>query len=155
MIKKFLSSLTYAVKGFVLGVKEERNMRIDLVCMLIVLRLSFFYNFDKTQWALVIMLIFLIPSLELINTSVERAVDRPDSEHYMQAGRAKDAAAGGVFFMAAGAVIIAFVLFWDLSVIKQIISYYFSHVLRIGAVILFAVISYVFIMIDSIKKKGN
>ena len=83
MIKRFLKSAGYAVDGFLLGVREERNVRIDLVAMIVVLRLALFYDFDRTQWAVVISLVFLIPSLELLNTAVERAVQpktRPPAE---------------------------------------------------------------------------
>lgn len=153
MIKRFLKSAGYAVDGFLLGVREERNVRIDLVAMIVVLRLALFYDFDRTQWAVVILLVFLIPSLELLNTAVERAVHKPDTAHYMPAGQAKDAAAGGVFLMALGAVIVGFVMFWDTAVFSRILAYYMSRPLNAAAVALFAVGAYLFIIKDNFEKK--
>ena len=42
--------------------------------------------------------------MELMNSAVERAVDKPDTTHWWSAGAAKDMAAGGVLFMALGAL---------------------------------------------------
>lgn len=153
MIKRFLKSAGYAVNGFLLGIREERNVRIDLVAMAVILRLSFFYNFDRTRWAVVILLVFLIPSLELMNTAVERAVHKPDTDHYMPAGQAKDAAAGGVFLMALGAVIIGFVMFWDVRVFARIFAYYTGSAVRVARLAVFATAAYLFIIKDVFEKK--
>ncbi len=153
MIKKFLRSVGYALKGLLSGIKEERNLRIDIVFMIAVYRLSLFYDLDKGEKVVVILLIFLIPALELLNTAIERAVDNPDDNHYMSAGDAKDTAAAGVFFMSAGAVVSAFILFWDIPVISDIFKYYLSSPLRIAGLLLFAVLAILFVMRDEILLK--
>ena len=53
MITKFIKSMGYALKGICLGIKEERNMRIDTVAMLFVWSILPFYNFTKGETALV------------------------------------------------------------------------------------------------------
>ena len=50
-------------------------------------------------------------ALELMNSAVERAVDKPDTTHWWTAGAAKDMAAGAVLVMAIGTVIVAVCLF--------------------------------------------
>ena len=45
--------------------------------------------------------------MELMNSAVERAVDKPDTTHWWSAGAAKDMAAGGVLFVALGTVAVA------------------------------------------------
>ena len=50
-------------------------------------------------------------ALELMNSAVERAVDKPDTTHWWTAGAAKDMAAGAVLVMAVGTVIVAVCLF--------------------------------------------
>ena len=51
-------------------------------------------------------------ALELVNSAIERAVDKPDTTHWWTAGAAKDMAAGAVLVMAIGTVIVAVCLFW-------------------------------------------
>ena len=86
MIKRFLRSMGYAFNGIKLGIKEERNMRIDIVAMLFVWFHMQFYNFDTAETVLLVLVTFLIPAFELMNTAIERAVHKPDEEHWMPAG---------------------------------------------------------------------
>ena len=51
-------------------------------------------------------------ALELVNSAIERAVDKPDTTHWWTAGAAKDMAAGAVLVMAVGTLIVALCVFW-------------------------------------------
>ena len=51
-------------------------------------------------------------ALELVNSAIERAVDKPDTTHWWSAGAAKDMAAGAVLVMAVGTLIVALCVFW-------------------------------------------
>ena len=88
MIAKFIKSLGYALKGICTGLKEERNVRIDIVAAVYVIVFSRFYDLTNTQNVLLVFICFTVLGFELMNTAVERAVDRPDKEHYLQAGEA-------------------------------------------------------------------
>lgn len=153
MIKRFLKSVTYAFQGFVLGVKEERNLRIDLVAMAFITRLALFYSFDSTQWAVLVVVMFIIPSLELMNTAVERSVAKPDDLHDRYAGQAKDTAAAGVFMMAAGAVAAGFLLFWDTAVFGDILEYYTANFTRPAVLAVCILAGYLFIVKDKFERK--
>ena len=100
----------YALKGIWLAIKEERNMRIDIVAMWAVWSILPFYNFSKVEIALIVLITFIIPAFELMNTAVERAVHKPDADHWLPAGDAKDTAAGAVFIAATGAVVVAAIM---------------------------------------------
>ena len=91
-------------------------------------------------------------AFELMNTAVERAVDKPDKEHYIQAGAAKDTAAGGVLLAAIGAAVAGIMLFWNVEVFKKIFVFFTTRpiMLLCLAVTLFA--SYKFITLDNKKK---
>ena len=149
MIKRFLRSVGYALQGIALGIKEERNLRIDIVAMLCVWRLIGFYSFSKEKIAFVVLITFLIPAFELMNTAVERAVHKPDDEHYMPAGAAKDAAAGGVFVMSLGSALAGAIIFWDIEVFKAIWAFYTTSPLNLIALVAFIIGSYLFITIDN------
>ncbi len=152
MIKKFLLGVKYALLGIKTAIKEERNFRIDLVVMLVVLRLSLFYNFSKAEWAVIILICFLIPSLELLNTAIERSVFSPDTEHFKSAGQAKDTAAGAVLLLSFAAVIIGIIMFLDFNVISEIFIYYKENLIEAFISSIILTIGYIFIIKDEIFK---
>lgn len=155
LVKRFLRSMGYAVAGIKLGILEERNLRIDIVAMLFVWFHMQFYNFDTAETAILILLTFLIPAFELMNTAVERAVHKPDEDHWMPAGDAKDTAAGAVLIMTIGAVVIATLLFGDIIGIKNIISFYTNDIFHIVGLVLYIVVAYFFISLDNYNKKDK
>ena len=151
MIAKFVKSMGYAINGIWIGIKEERNVRIDIVAMFYVLLFSKFYDFTLTQKVILVLVCFNVLAFELMNTAVERAVYKPDKEHYMQAGEAKDTAAGGVLLAAVGAAVAGVMLFWNVAVFKKIFVFFTTKpvMLICLAVTIFA--SYRFITYDDKK----
>lgn len=152
MITKFIRSLGYALKGICTGIKEERNVRIDIVAAFYVLLFSRFYDLTRTQNVLLVFICFTVLGFELMNTAVERAVDRPDKEHYMQAGQAKDTAAGGVLLVAMGAAAAGIILFWDIAVFKEIFAFFTTRPIMIVCLAATLFASYKFITFDKDKK---
>ena len=64
------------------------------------------------ETALIALCVAAVLALELVNSAIERAVDKPDTTHWWSAGAAKDMAAGAVLVMAIGTVVVAVCLFW-------------------------------------------
>ncbi len=153
MINRFLKSMGYALKGIWLGIKEERNMRIDVVAMIFVWVHLPFYNFSKGETALLVLVTFIIPAFELMNTAVERAVHKPDADHWLPAGDAKDTAAGAVFIAATGAVVVAAIMLFDIVVLKEIVSYYISDIANLIKIAVFVAVAYIFVCIDAFRDK--
>ena len=152
MIAKFIKSLGYALKGICTGIKEERNVRIDIVAAFYVLVFSAFYDLNITQKMLLVFICFTVLGFELMNTAVERAVDRPDKEHYMQAGEAKDTAAGGVLLVATGAAVAGVMLFWDVEVFAEIFTFFTTRPFMLICLVVTLFASYKFITLDKNKK---
>lgn len=100
-----------AFRGIAHCVRRERNLRIHLAAAVGVLLLSVFYDFSAAQWALLLLLFALVISAELMNTAVERVVDLLSPGYNVQAGLAKDIAAGAVLAAALAAVIIGLLFF--------------------------------------------
>ena len=149
MIAKFIRSLGYALNGIKTGIREERNVRIDLVAAFYVFVFSRFYDLTLTQNVILVLICFFVLAFELMNTAVERAVDKPDKEHYMQAGQAKDTAAGGVLLAATGAAIAGVMLFWNVEVFKEIFSFFTTKPLMLVCLIATFFVSYKFITYDN------
>ena len=71
-------------------------------------------------------------SLELANSAVERAVDRPDAEHWAAAGLAKDMAAGAVLVFSIAAAAVGIALFWQPAVLAGIPGWLAGHPLALA-----------------------
>ena len=151
MIAKFIKSLGFALKGIKLGIKEERNVRIDIVAAFYVFVFSRFYDLTITQNVLLVFICFTVLGFELMNTAVERAVDKPDKKHYMQAGEAKDAAAGGVLLVAIGAAAVGVMLFWNVEVFVKIFTFFKTYPAMIICFLITLFASYRFITFDKHK----
>ena len=145
----------YALDGIKLGVIEERNMRIDIVAMIFVWFHMQFFDLTRAEKAIIVLVTFLVPAFELMNTAVERAVHKPDADHWMPAGAAKDTAAGSVLIMTIGAVVIAFMLMGNVRGVKNIIDFYFNKLSNILLLLGYICISYAFITIDNYRKKDK
>lgn len=120
-MKKFFRSFVYAARGIVYNIKTQRNFRFHIVAAVWVLLLSFFYDFGRTEYALLMVTFLSVMALEAINTAIEAAVDlETDGERKKLAAVAKDAAAGAVLIAAVFAAAEAVFLFWDAAVFKKI-----------------------------------
>ena len=93
MKPRFVDSFLYAAQGIRTAVREERNMRFHLCAAFYVYLFSLFYGFGKTEYILITLMVCGVLALELVNSAIERAVDKPDTTHWWTAGAAKDMAA--------------------------------------------------------------
>lgn len=59
---------------------------------------------------------------EMLNTSIENLVDLVSPEKNKQAGIVKDIAAGAVLLSALTAVVVAFIMFWDIDILKNVFT---------------------------------
>ena len=155
MISRFLKSLGYALKGIGYGIRNERNIRIDMVAMVFAASLGFIAKADRAEWTALVICMFLVPSLELVNTAIERRVTRPDMEHYDLAGIAKDTAAGAVLVASIASLIVAGIIFLEKEKLGRIIGFITgspSGWMCLGGFIL---LSYVFVTMDRFNKEDK
>ena len=155
MIKRFINSVGYALNGIKIGIKEERNVRIDITAMLFVWHLIPFYDFTTVEVGFIVFITFLIPAFELMNTAVERAVYKPDNEHYMPAGAAKDTAAGAVFIVAIGAAVVGAMVFLQPDGLRNVLQFYTGNILHVIALVAYIIVAYFFITMDNYRKKDK
>ena len=115
LMRRFLRGFRYAWAGIVAAVRTERNFRFHLCAAAYVLWFSQYYTFTRVEYALLALCIGGVMALELVNSAVERAVDKPDVAHWRAAGSAKDMAAGAVLVFSAAAVVVGPLPFWRLG----------------------------------------
>lgn len=110
-MKKFLKSFVYAFNGIFTSIKNERNIKIHIVIMILVIIFGIILKISKTEWLICIILFGLVISMELINSAIEKVVDLVTKEKNEQAKIIKDTAAGAVLVTAIAAAIIGFLIF--------------------------------------------
>ena len=110
-IKRFGRGFVYAWNGIRAAVQEERNFRFHLCAACYAVILGMLADLSCMEWALLAFCITAVLGMELMNSAVERAVDKPDTTHWWSAGAAKDMAAGAVLIVALGALAVGGCLF--------------------------------------------
>lgn len=109
--KKIINSFKYAFEGFVQSLKAERNMKIHISVMLVVILCGFIFKISRGEWIICIILFGIVISAELFNTAIETVVDIAMPEKNDKAKTAKDVAAAGVLIIAISSAIIGLIIF--------------------------------------------
>ena len=112
-LTRFARGFVYAYNGIRAAIREERNFRFHLCAALYAFVAAYWAQLPAVETALIALCVAAVLALELVNSAIERAVDKPDTTHWWTAGAAKDMAAGAVLVMAHGhAHCGAVCLFW-------------------------------------------
>ena len=110
-LTRFARGFVYAYNGIRAAIQEERNFRFHLCAAFYAFVAACWAEMPAVEVALIALCVAAVLALELVNSAIERAVDKPDTTHWWTAGAAKDMAAGAVLVMAIGTVIVAMCLF--------------------------------------------
>ncbi|HIW54254.1 MAG TPA: diacylglycerol kinase family protein [Candidatus Ruthenibacterium merdigallinarum] len=146
----FYASFLYAAQGVRTAVRQERNMRFHLCAAFYVYLFSLFYDFTKTEYCLLTVMVAGVLALELVNSSLERTVERPAPSRYRTAGVVKDMAAGAVLVFSIGCAVCGVLLFWDVAVFREILAFFAGHPAALAALCASLVCSWLFIF----REKG-
>jgi diacylglycerol kinase len=108
---QFFKSVGYAVKGFLISLKEQRNLKVQVVIALITVGAAGYFDISVAEWCVILLTIGLVIGLEMINTSIESLVDLVTLEQKPHAGKIKDIAAGAVLFASVLSIVIGVLIF--------------------------------------------
>lgn len=101
----------FAAAGIIYGIRTQRNMKVHVTIMLLVIAAGIFFQLPVQSWALLFLTFALVIGLELVNTALETVVDLVTEEWHPLAKIAKDTAAGAVLVAAFFSVLIGIALF--------------------------------------------
>lgn len=105
-------SFQYAFEGLYYVLTNERNFKIHIVLTITTITLAIIVKLSGIEWAVLILIISLVLTLELINTAIEKTIDlTTEYKIHPLAKCAKDIAAGAVLIAAIASLIIACILF--------------------------------------------
>ena len=101
--RTLVSSMEFAITGIVTAFKEERNIRKHMVSAILATAAGAVFRISAMEWLFLFLAIFLVITLEMINSAIENVVDL--------AKNAKDMAAGAVLVVSTYAVITGLIIF--------------------------------------------
>ena len=109
--KKLINSFKYAIQGILSSFKTERNMKIHIFVMILVIIAGVILKINKYEWIACILCFAIVISGELFNTAIETVVNMVMPYKNDKAKIAKDIAAGAVLTLAIGAAVIGVIIF--------------------------------------------
>ena len=108
---RFYKSFRYALNGFILLVKTERNFQIIVGCMILTLIVGFsldryHQHLSRFEWAALWLAMGLVFVSEALNTAIEKTLDTLHPGQNEGVGKAKDMAAGATLVASTVALIV-------------------------------------------------
>ena len=156
--KKLFRSFTYAFAGIFRTIKNERNLRIHLSCLVYMfgfLCLGDWFKISRTEFAILVIASGLVISSEIVNTAIENAVNLA-SDKYTEFGKiAKDAAAGAVLVNVIFAVITGIIIMFQPSAFKAMFEYFTSNIHMLLVLAVSIIPATIFIFWGNPFRKGD
>lgn len=109
--EKMINSFKNAFNGMIVSFKQERNMKIHISIMFLVILLGIIFKIKMVEWIICIICFALVIGGELFNTAIEITVDIAMPNFNEKAKKAKDISAGAVLVLAIASAIIGFIIF--------------------------------------------
>jgi diacylglycerol kinase len=106
-----LRSFGYAFEGVAYILRTQRNARIEIAIAIAAVVLALWLGITTVEWAVLVLTIALVMTLEWVNTSLELAVSLASPERHPSAKAAKDVAAACVLLGAVASVLVGLLLF--------------------------------------------
>lgn len=103
-------SFGFAFSGIYYAFRDNRNVRIHFAIASIVIIAGIFFGVSRFELIILLVMIILVMSSEMINTSIEEMTDLITTEHKREAEIAKDVAAGTVLVTSIGAAIVGIII---------------------------------------------
>lgn len=109
--QSFSQSVANALRGIRVSIGSERNIKMQVSIMVLLMILGFILEFSPGEWAIIILTSVMVLAVEMVNTAIEFTIDLVCKNDYnLLAKSAKDIAAGAVLVISMGAVIIGSII---------------------------------------------
>ena len=104
-------SFKHALDGIFAALNSQPNLKIILIATLGISLISFILQISLVEWAIVMLVCFLVMVAEMANTAMEATVDLITKEWHEEAKFAKDVTAGGVLLAVIGSIVVGSIIF--------------------------------------------
>lgn len=110
-LRAFVMSFAHAFRGLGIAVRTQRNMRVHLAALVLVIVLGFVFQIAPWEWCVVVLVSGIVMAAELLNTAIEWLADRVSREREESIRNIKDAAAGAVLAASIAAAAVGAIIF--------------------------------------------
>ncbi len=94
---RLLNALRYSMRGLASAVRVESAFRQELIGAAVLVPLALVLALPALETVALIGAVVLVLIVELVNSSIEAAIDRISLDHHRLSGRAKDLGSAAVF----------------------------------------------------------
>ncbi len=151
-LKSLFESFKHAYNGIKFCVQHEKNIRIHIVAVIVVMFVSQFYELSSQDYVLLILTCLAVIVTEMLNTAIEVVIDKVSPTYSALAKVGKDVAAGAVFVSAITAVVVAIIMFNNSDGLIRLWNYFTTDIFNFAMLIGSLCVFYLFV---SSGKKRN
>lgn len=109
--RKFSGSIKNCLEGINFVITNESNFKKEIVIGIIALLLSYILKISRIEFTIILIMIALVLTSEIINTSIEKVVDLYTKDYNNIAKIAKDVSAGSVLVMSIFSLLVGIIIF--------------------------------------------
>lgn len=102
---------TYAIQGITYVWKHERNFRLHILALFLVIAAGFILQVSALEWIFICLVSGLVLVTEMINSALELMIDYLKPDIHPSAKAIKDIAAGSVLISALLAIVVGSIIF--------------------------------------------
>ncbi|MEN9931313.1 MAG: hypothetical protein RL604_1560 [Pseudomonadota bacterium] len=110
--RRILKTSKYSINGLKAAWKSEEAFRIEVILMLVLLPTVFFVGKSALEICLLVMSLFIVLIVELLNTGLEKAIDRISMDVNDISGFVKDVGSAAVAISIIQALIVWAVIYF-------------------------------------------
>lgn len=103
----------YSLAGLKATYQNEAAFRLETGLFVLLAPLGLWLGDSALERSLLLGSLFLVLIVEIINSSIEAAIDRIGTEHHTLSGRAKDMGSAAVFLALINALLIWVMMIWE------------------------------------------
>lgn len=96
-LRRIARAIQFSLAGLRHAAMNETAVREELIALVVLVPLSAVLPVSTVEHLLLVLPLMLLVAVELLNSAVERTVDRISDEQHPLAGQAKDMASAAVF----------------------------------------------------------
>ena len=110
-ILKRIKGAIIALGGMIFLIKNEDSIKVQSIVCIFFIFLGYYFEINKSEWIIHILLIGFILTTEALNTVAEKICDLINPEYDERIKLIKDIAAGAVSFAVISSLIILFIIY--------------------------------------------
>lgn len=110
-LKKICNKFKYAFAGIWHGATHDNSIQLQISFGILVILAGCFFSLEIWEWCVIILLVFLVITIEYINSAIEHLVDLVSPKYHPLAKIIKDYAAAAVLTISIMAAIIGMIIF--------------------------------------------